>query len=302
MPARHHITPIWPADVARCSVPLSGPVRPGRASTVLVMNPRYTVLIMTAVALAALAGCGAEDGAPSETAGASASPSVEDTPSAKVSAGGATRVRHMNNTRQSHTATLLADGRLLVTGGSDAFGASPTAEIYNPPTDTWTAIDTMRQARTIHTATLLPDGTVLVAGGEDSAGRLKRVELLDLAPTMLEAAGLEVPSRMQGNSLLPVLRGESDPSRIRERVYSEYYNSWTHKDAYGTMLRTETEKIVVYHGTDQGELYDLAADPDEFHNLWDVTEEKDRKLRLMKACFDASVLSMDPDPPRRGPF
>ncbi len=142
-----------------------------------------------------------------------------------------------------------------------------------------------------------PEGSVrsnLRAGG--------LVELLDLAPTMLEAAGLEIPSRMQGNSLLPVLRGESDPSRIRERVYSEYYNSWTHKDAYGTMLRTETEKIVVYHGTDQGELYDLAADPDEFHNLWDVTEEKDRKLRLMKACFDASVLTMDPDPPRRGPF
>jgi arylsulfatase A-like enzyme len=128
------------------------------------------------------------------------------------------------------------------------------------------------------------------------------VELLDLAPTFLDAAGLPIPDRMQGSSLLPVLRGESDSSSIRPHVYSEYYNAWTHKNAYGTMFRTETEKIIVYHGTEQGELYDLSADPDEFHNLWGDPSEKDRKLRLMKACFDASVLAMDPEPPRRGPF
>ena len=128
------------------------------------------------------------------------------------------------------------------------------------------------------------------------------VELLDLAPTFLDAAGLPIPERMQGSSLLPVLRGETDSSSIRPHVYSEYYNAWTHKNAYGTMFRTETEKIIVYHGTEQGELYDLSADPDEFHNLWDDVSEKDRKLRLMKACFDASVLAMDPAPPRRGPF
>jgi arylsulfatase A-like enzyme len=128
------------------------------------------------------------------------------------------------------------------------------------------------------------------------------VELLDLVPTMLDAANLEIPERVQGRSLLQVLRGEADASRIRPHVYSEYYNAWTHKHAYGTMFRTDAEKIIVYHGTDQGELYDLAADPDEFRNLWDVPGEESRKLRLMKACFDASVLAMDPEPPRRGPF
>ena len=128
------------------------------------------------------------------------------------------------------------------------------------------------------------------------------VELLDLVPTMLEAANLEIPERVQGRSLLQVLRGEADASRIRPHVYSEYYNAWTHKHAYGTMFRTDAEKIIVYHGTDQGELYDLAAAPDEFRNLWDVPGEESRKLRLMKACFDASVLAMAPEPPRRGPF
>ena len=68
------------------------------------------------------------------------------------------------------------------------------------------------------------------------------------------------------------------------------------------MLRTRDEKLVVYHGTNQGELYDLNADPDEFENLWNRPEEAKRKLRLMKACFDGSIFTMDPAPPRLGPF
>jgi len=128
------------------------------------------------------------------------------------------------------------------------------------------------------------------------------VELVDLAPTLLESAGVEVPSRMQGRSLAPLLRGEADPAHFRDHVYSEYYNAWTHQHAYGTMHRTANEKIVVYHGTDQGELYDLVTDPDELENLWDEPARRDMKTRLLKAAFDASVLSMDPMPPRLGPF
>lgn len=127
-------------------------------------------------------------------------------------------------------------------------------------------------------------------------------ELIDLVPTLLEACGRPVPARVQGLSLLPHLTGAADPARHREFVYSEYLNSWTHGDAYATMLRSETKKIVVYHGTDQGELYDLADDPDEFQNLWHSPEHTALKMQLLKQCFDASVFTMDPDPPRLGPF
>ena len=127
-------------------------------------------------------------------------------------------------------------------------------------------------------------------------------ELVDLVPTLLDAADLDVPERVQGRSLLPFLTGEADPAHHRESVLCEYYNSWTHDDAYGTMLRTTDEKIVVYHGTDQGELYDLKSDPDEFTNLWTSPDHQAMKLRLMQQCFDASVLSMDPIPHRRGAF
>jgi len=60
--------------------------------------------------------------------------------------------------------------------------------------------------------------------------------------------------------------------------------------------------VVVYHGTNQGELYNLMEDADEFFNLWDDPDHAQRKQELVLKCFDASVLSMDPDPPRLGPF
>ena len=127
-------------------------------------------------------------------------------------------------------------------------------------------------------------------------------ELIDIAPTLLEAAGINIPEYVQGRSLLPILLGQRSADQHRDYVFSEYYNAWTHKHAYGSMLRTLEEKIVVYHGTDQGEIYDLKNDPDEFENLWNDSSQTRRKTRLMKACFDASVFTMDPGPPRLGLF
>jgi arylsulfatase A-like enzyme len=128
------------------------------------------------------------------------------------------------------------------------------------------------------------------------------VELVDLVPTLLQAAGLKVPDSVQGRSLLPILRGQADPSVHRQAVYGEYYNAWTHRRSYGTMLRTRREKIVVYHGAEPGELYDLEADADEFNNLWNDSAHAAMKTRLLKQAFDASVLTMDPLPPRLGAF
>lgn len=128
------------------------------------------------------------------------------------------------------------------------------------------------------------------------------VELVDLAPTLLESAELPAEPRMQGRSFHSILTGRADASQFRDSVYSEYLNSWTHPDAYATMLRTPKEKIVVYHGSEPGELYDLVKDPNEFDNLWDKPEERERKLRLMKTLCDRLAFTADPDPPRLGPF
>jgi N-acetylneuraminic acid mutarotase len=76
--------------------------------------------------------------------------------------------------RKQHTATLLADGRVLVAAGFyavyDAYGQRTptyrnTAELYDPATGTWSATGSLAAARADYTATLLPNGKVLVAGG-----------------------------------------------------------------------------------------------------------------------------------------
>jgi Galactose oxidase, central domain/Kelch motif len=63
-----------------------------------------------------------------------------------------------------HTATTLADGRILVVAGSE-FAALPAAELFDPATGTWTSTGQLHEARSGQTATLLDDGRVLVTGG-----------------------------------------------------------------------------------------------------------------------------------------
>jgi hypothetical protein len=73
----------------------------------------------------------------------------------------------MAQVRVRHTATLLSDGRVLVTGDahSPSLEVWRTAELYDPTSGTWTAAKPMEFGRHGATATLLADGSVLVAGG-----------------------------------------------------------------------------------------------------------------------------------------
>ncbi len=128
------------------------------------------------------------------------------------------------------------------------------------------------------------------------------VELVDLVPTLLEACELNTSPGVQGRPLSALLSGDADPAHHRDYVYCEYYNAWTHKRSYGTMMRTADKKIVVYHGIEEGELYDLQTDPDEFDNLYFSDRHAALRQRLLKQAFDASVFTMDPMPLRRGAF
>ena len=76
----------------------------------------------------------------------------------------------LNFQRWFHTATLLANGKVLVTGGmnSNSYPATilTSSELYDPATGLWTSTGPLQEARFNHTATLLPSGQVLVTGGE----------------------------------------------------------------------------------------------------------------------------------------
>jgi len=73
----------------------------------------------------------------------------------------------MSGPRTLHTATLLQDGRVLVTGGlGSTLGNLDTGEGFDPATNSWTPVgNVMQSVRAAHTATLLNDGRVLIAGG-----------------------------------------------------------------------------------------------------------------------------------------
>lgn len=129
------------------------------------------------------------------------------------------------------------------------------------------------------------------------------VELVDKVPTLLEIVGLPIPEQMHGRSLLSILKGESVANQHREFVRCEYYDALNQRDhSFATMYRDERYKLVVYHGHAEGELYDLVDDPNEFNNLWDVSEKKDIKFNLLKRSFDSSMFAMDRGPKRVGPM
>jgi hypothetical protein len=67
--------------------------------------------------------------------------------------------------RNNHTATLLANGKVLVAGGRGSSGILNEAELYDPIADSWSSTGSLATARDDHTATLLQNNSVLVAGG-----------------------------------------------------------------------------------------------------------------------------------------
>jgi hypothetical protein len=101
----------------------------------------------------------------------------------------------MHARRVEFSATLLADGRVLVTGGENMTGVLTENETYDPATGGWTVNAPMHNAHESHLAVAMPDGRVLVAGGACVDERpCKAAETFDPATgTWMEVAHLQVP-------------------------------------------------------------------------------------------------------------
>src|SRR5262245_7968846 len=87
----------------------------------------------------------------------------------------------LNVGRRGHTATTLADGRVLIIGGGNENGAVNDSEIYDPVSRKFSLAAKSLVARSAHTATRLDDGRVLIIGGRNHGNALSSTEIYDPA-------------------------------------------------------------------------------------------------------------------------
>lgn len=111
------------------------------------------------------------------------------------------RVNDLNTGRYYHTATLLQNGKVLVTGGTTGPGLPNSCEMFDPLTEEWIYVAPMHYSRTRHSATLLPNGKVLITGGQQ-----KYSELYDPNTNQWEVVG-EVSLAFNNNTAI-ILKGE----------------------------------------------------------------------------------------------
>ena len=130
------------------------------------------------------------------------------------------------------------------------------------------------------------------------------VSNLDFAETFLDAAGAKIPDDMQGESLLPILKGHT-PTDWRTSFYYHYYEypNWHMvRRHYG--VRTDRYTLIYFYRINEWELYDLKKDPNELHSVYDdpayaevrakLKTELERLRKQYKVGKDTVILEDQP--------
>jgi len=118
------------------------------------------------------------------------------------------------------------------------------------------------------------------------------IENVDFPALMLDFAGIDVPSDMQGRSFKSICETGEEPDDWKKSAYYRYWMHMAHHDNPGQMaIRTKTHKLIYFYGCDYKgknqtppawELYDLQKDPSELNNVYDNPLYRDIRLDLKK--------------------
>jgi len=129
-------------------------------------------------------------------------------------------------------------------------------------------------------------------------------ESVDIAPTILELAGVPAPEGMQGESLAPRLAGEASGKQAAMVQFSPWtaYDGGRFPDGpkrlHLNALVTEDHKLVHYAGQPFGELFDLGQDPGELRNLYEDPAYREVRGDLTDRLLDRLGATADPLPAR----
>jgi arylsulfatase len=116
------------------------------------------------------------------------------------------------------------------------------------------------------------------AGGREYNGLC---QMMDLGPTILELAQIEVPETFEAQSLLPALEAETNWTG-RDVVFAEHGRDGILRETdFMTMVRSKDWKLVHFLDEPFGQLFDLVNDPGEKVNLWDEPTHTDKKQELL---------------------
>ena len=121
---------------------------------------------------------------------------------------------------------------------------------------------------------LFPRGTTVTA----------QVANLDIAPTILDLAGADIPEPFEGRSFRGLADGSTDPVDWREAMLYEYFWEFNFPHTPTTFaIRTNDYKLIQYHGIwDTDELYDMRADPKEMNNLIEDRDHLGKVVELRR--------------------
>jgi N-acetylneuraminic acid mutarotase len=220
--------------------------------------------------------------------------------------------RGMSTARAYHTATLLSDGRVLVTGGlSEGSTQNPgpplaSAEIYDPKTAVWNATGAMSSSRAGHRAMLLASGEVLVLGGSAVFA-----ELYDPARGNWRAAAGPVQPHRAGFSATLLASGKVlvaggfdpanyDPSGFvpAAEIYDPQTDSWTTTGALTTprqgqdAVRLADGRVLITGGfTDFGDDF-FAASPIAAAEVYDPTTGRWTAVASMRLDRSGASLTL----------
>jgi len=106
---------------------------------------------------------------------------------------------------------------------------------------------------------------------------------IDLAPTLLDLAGLPIPPEMEGRSMVPYLQDENTPGR--SAWLYEYFPDFPYRVPGIRAVRSERYKYIEYQSDRPRELFDLSKDPREMHNLAQTPAGRDR-IPALKALLE----------------